>query len=63
MDTKIKNSEEKKNLPMVPYFKIMLTYADRTEKIYFVIGFATAIACGLGLPSFVFLFGDIADSF
>lgn len=26
-------------------------------------GFLSATCCGLGLPSFVFLFGDIADSF
>jgi hypothetical protein len=26
-------------------------------------GFLSAMICGLGLPSFVFLFGDIADSF
>ena len=29
----------------------------------FVGGMASSILCGLGLPSFVFLFGDIADSF
>ena len=43
--------------------KIMLTYADFTDKLYFFFGFIAAVSCGLGLPSFVFLFGDIADSF
>jgi hypothetical protein len=37
--------------------------ADKTDRTYMYIGFASAIICGLGLPSFVFLFGNIADSF
>lgn len=48
---------------MVPYSKILLTFADRTDKLFLAIGFGSAILCGFGLPSFVFLFGDIADSF
>jgi hypothetical protein len=47
----------------VPYAKILLTYADRTDKILMGLGYLTAIITGLGLPSFVFLFGDITDEF
>ncbi len=31
--------------------------------MFMTVGFLSAAICGLGLPSFVFLFGDIADSF
>jgi ATP-binding cassette subfamily B (MDR/TAP) protein 1 len=31
--------------------------------MFMTVGFLSAALCGLGLPSFVFLFGDIADSF
>ena len=48
---------------MVPYSKILLTYADRQDKFLIAGGFFTAIITGLGLPSFVFLFGDIINSF
>ena len=47
---------------MVSFRKIIFTYADRTDKIILFIGFFCAAVCGLGLPSFVFLFGNIADS-
>lgn len=48
---------------MVPYRKIMWALADKTDKTLIILGLTSAILCGLGLPSFVFLFGDIADSF
>lgn len=48
---------------MVPYGKLIWTLADKEDKLYFVLGLISAALCGLGLPSFVFLFGDIADSF
>lgn len=63
VDTKIREREAQKNPPMVPYRKILLTFADKTDRMFLIIGFCSAIICGLGLPSFVFLFGDIADSF
>jgi isocitrate dehydrogenase kinase/phosphatase len=47
----------------VPYSQLLLKLADSTDKMFMAVGFTTAILCGLGLPSFVFLFGDIADSF
>ena len=63
VNDKIKERNAKKNPPMIPYKKILLTFADSTDKLFLFIGFSSAILCGLGLPSFVFLFGDIADSF
>jgi ATP-binding cassette, subfamily B (MDR/TAP), member 1 len=47
----------------VTYGKILLTYADRTDKILMVLGYFFSIVTGIGLPSFVFLFGDITDEF
>jgi hypothetical protein len=41
----------------------MFTYADAKDKMFLFIGFTCAVLCGLGLPSFVFLFGNIANSF
>ena len=48
---------------MVPYGKLVWTLADKGDRFYFIFGLISAALCGLGLPSFVFLFGDIADSF
>ncbi len=48
---------------MVPYGKLVWTLADKQDKFLFIGGMTSSILCGLGLPSFVFLFGDIADSF
>ena len=48
---------------MVPYGKLVWTLADSTDRLLFIFGLISAALCGLGLPSFVFLFGDIADSF
>ena len=48
---------------MVSYSKILLTYADRKDKCLIAFGYFAAIITGLGLPSFVFLFGDIVDGF
>jgi hypothetical protein len=47
----------------VSYFKILLTYADTQDRICIIFGVLSACLCGLGLPSFVFLFGDICDAF
>lgn len=48
---------------LVPYSKILLTFADRKDKCLMTCGYLSAIIAGIGLPSFVFLFGDIVDSF
>ena len=55
--------EKVANSQTVPYGKILFTYADRSDKIFMGIGYALAIITGLGLPSFVFLFGNVIDSF
>jgi ATP-binding cassette, subfamily B (MDR/TAP), member 1 len=57
-----RKSKEEEKL-QVPYSKILLTYADRKDKCLMICGYASSIISGLGLPSFVFLFGDIVDSF
>ena len=48
---------------MVPYSKLVFTLSDSKDQILFVGGVISSALCGAGLPSFVFLFGDIADSF
>lgn len=48
---------------MVPYSKLVFTLADSNDKMLFIGGMISSALCGAGLPSFVFLFGDIADSF
>jgi len=48
---------------MVPYLKLVWTFADSSDKFYWIAGVIASALCGLGLPSFVFLFGDIADTF
>ena len=40
-----------------------MTYADGLDKFLICMGYFMAIVTGLGLPSFVFLFGDIVDEF
>ena len=63
IDVKISDEKEGKNKPMVPFSKLLWSQADRADKTYIVLGFISATLCGFGLPSFVFLFGNIADSF
>lgn len=40
-----------------------MTYADSTDKTLIRIGYLAAIITGLAMPSFVFIFGDIINSF
>lgn len=47
----------------MPYKKILLTYADQQDKLFIAVGYFTAILTGLGLPSFVFLWGNIVNGF
>ena len=58
-----KKEEKMKKQEAVPYSKILLTFADRSDKILMAGGYITAIITGIGLPSFVFLFGNIVDTF
>jgi hypothetical protein len=56
-----KKREGKTKGQQVSYFKILLTYADGFDKFLMCMGYFMAIATGVGLPSFVFLFGNIVD--
>ena len=47
----------------VPYSKILMTFADGTDKILMSFGYFFAVVTGLGVPSFTFLFGDIVVNF
>ena len=47
----------------MPYKKILMTYADRTDKILICLGYFFAILTGLGIPSFTFLMGDVVVNF
>ena len=40
-----------------------MTYADKDDKILIGFGYFMSIITGLGLPSFVFFFGDIINTF
>jgi hypothetical protein len=62
MSTAKTSKENVKIIEVVSMNKILFTYADKVDKILLFIGFFCAILCGLGLPSFVFLFGDICNS-
>ena len=48
---------------MVPYGKLVWTFADSSDRFFWISGVVASALCGMGLPSFVFLFGDIADTF
>jgi ATP-binding cassette subfamily B (MDR/TAP) protein 1 len=48
---------------MVPYGKLVWTFADSSDRFFWIAGVIASALCGMGLPSFVFLFGDITDSF
>ena len=42
---------------------MLFTYADSKDRWLIYIGYFTAMATGAAMPSFVFIFGDIANSF
>ena len=46
-----------------PYKKILLTFADRKDKIMMVFGYIFSIASGLGIPSFSYILGDVIRVF
>jgi hypothetical protein len=48
---------------MVSYGKILTTYAEPTDKYLMAFGYFSAIATGIAMPSFVFIMGDILNSF
>jgi len=45
----------------IPYFKMLLAYADSCDKIYLFVGWTLALITGAGLPAFSLLFGDLVD--
>ncbi len=55
-------SGENKLEPMVGYFKLA-SLASGSDKLLMWIGWGSASVTGFGMPSFVFLIGDIIDSF
>lgn len=63
VDQLIQDHRDGKFKPMASYGKLVWTLSDCQDQWYFCLGILWAILSGLGLPSFVFLFGDIADSF
>lgn len=65
IDDKIgeRKAESKKNTETVPYSKILMTQAETLDKYLMTFGYAFAIMTGLALPSFVFIMGDIVNSF
>jgi ATP-binding cassette, subfamily B (MDR/TAP), member 1 len=48
--------------PMVPYSKLY-TFASTSDKTLMYIGWMSACITGCGMPSFVFLIGNVIDSF
>ena len=68
LDEKIENTkigdDEEESVDMseaMPYFKMLLTYADGSDKCYLAIGWSLAMLTGAGLPAFSVLFGDLVD--
>jgi ATP-binding cassette, subfamily B (MDR/TAP), member 1 len=55
-------SGENKLEPMVPYSKLYCL-ASTADKFLMWIGWISAMITGFGMPSFVFIIGDIIDSF
>ena len=64
VDTMIQRdmSAENKLEPMVGYFKLC-SLASGSDKVLMWTGWVSALITGCGMPSFVFLIGDIIDSF
>lgn len=48
--------------PMVPYSKLY-TFATSSDKVLMYVGWLSASLTGFGMPSFVFLIGEVIDSF
>ena len=57
------NLEKEAATEQVPYSKLLMTYADGTDKLLMVGGFFFSFCTGAGMPSMVFLFGDIINTF
>ena len=55
--------EEEKDKETAPYSKILMTYADRTDRILMCLGYFFSVASGIGMPSFAYLLGDVMVNF
>ena len=55
--------EKDTNQQKINYGTILFSQADKSDKILMALGFTMAILNGVGLPSFVFIFGDVVNSF
>jgi hypothetical protein len=64
VDTKLKNSKKTGDTvgPLVPYSKLYAK-ATKADKILLYIGWLAAIAAGIGIPSWVFILGNVLDAF
>ena len=65
INLRVKNLREERQAKkeQASYSKILLTYADSTDKMLIIGGYSMSIITGLGLPSFVFIWGDIVNSY
>jgi hypothetical protein len=48
---------------MVPYSKLLLTYANGKDKLLMSLGYFFALATGCGIPAFTYLMGNFLNSF
>jgi hypothetical protein len=55
--------EKVKKAETVKYSKLLMTYADGTDKFLMSLGYLMSILTGFGMPSFVFLMGGVTNSF
>lgn len=55
--------QEEKDKETAPYTKILLTYADRTDRVLLFLGYFFSFASGIGMPSFSYLLGDVMVNF
>jgi len=55
--------EKEESTTTIAYSKILLTYADGTDKFLISLGYFMSISTGIIMPSFVFIFGDIINQF
>jgi hypothetical protein len=58
-----KSNKDKKSKENTVSYSKLYSLASPRDKLYMVIGHSAAAITGAGLPSFVFLMGEIIDSF
>lgn len=55
--------DQEKEKETVSYTKILMTYADRTDRVLMCIGYFFSVVSGLGMPSFAYFIGDVMVNF